>query len=103
MFAWPVKIFQKQTLKNTTLVDYDKDKLQTQIDALDCMDADNQTAPENASVSSYDKTEGFTVVGCVMGTTIDAEKMYQAVQEAVEGLKENLSLEKPAFMKIRRF
>ena len=29
-----------------------------------------------------------------MGTTIDAEKMYQAVQEAVEGLKENLSLEK---------
>ena len=84
MFAWPVKIFQKQTLKNTTLVDYDKDKLQTQIDALDCMDADNQTAPENASVSSYDKTEGFTVVGCVMGTTIDAEKMYQAVQEAVE-------------------
>ena len=79
MFAWPVKIFQKQTLKNTTLVDYDKDKLQTQIDALDCMDADNQTAPENASVSSYDKTEGFTVVGCVMGTTIDAEKMYQAV------------------------
>ena len=94
MFAWPVKIFQKQTLKNTTLVDYDKDKLQTQIDALDCMDADNQTAPENASVSSYDKTEGFTVVGCVMGTTIDAEKMYQAVQEAVEGLKENLSLEK---------
>ena len=94
MFAWPVKIFQKQTLKNTTLVDYDKDKLQTQIDALDCMDADKQTAPENASVSSYDKTEGFTVVGCVMGTTIDAEKMYQAVQEAVEGLKENLSLEK---------
>ena len=94
MFAWPVKIFQKQTLKNTTLVDYDKDKLQTQIDALDCMDADNQTAPENASVSSYDKTEGFTVVGCVMGTTIDAEKMYQAVQGAVEGVKENLSLEK---------
>ena len=81
IFAWPVKIFQKQTLKNTTLVDYDKDKLQAQIDALDCMDADKQTAPENASVSSYDKTEGFTVVGCVMGTTIDAEKMYQAVQE----------------------
>ena len=34
------------------------------------------------------------MVGCVMGTTIDAEKMYQVVQEAVEGLKENLSLEK---------
>lgn len=97
------KNFPETDIENTTLVDYDKDKLQTQIDALDCMDADNQTAPENASVSSYDKTEGFTVVGCVMGTTIDAEKMYQAVQEAVEGLKENLSLEKPAFMKIRRF
>ena len=55
MFAWPVKIFQKQTLKNTTLVDYDKDKLQTQIDALDCMDADNQTAPENASVENLVK------------------------------------------------
>ena len=93
-FAWPVKIFQKEALKNTTLVDYDKDKLQTQIDALDCMDEKNQIAPQNASVSSYDKTEGFTVVPCVMGTTIDAEKMKQAVQGAVEGLKEKLSLEK---------
>lgn len=93
MFAWPVKIFQKQTLKNTTLVDYDKDKLQTQIDALDCMDADKQTAPENASVSSYDKTEGFTVVGCVMGTTIDAENVSGSAGGGGR-IKENLSLEK---------
>ena len=98
-FAWPVKIFQKETLKNTTLVNYDKEKLQTQVDALDCMDADKQIAPENASVSSYDKKKGFTVAPCVMGTTIDAEKMHQAVQEAVEGLKENLSLEKAGVYK----
>lgn len=94
VFAWPVKIFQKETLKNTTLVDYDQDKLEAQIEALDCMDEKNQIAPQDATVSSYDKTDGFTVVPCVMGTTIDAEKMKQAVQNAVEGLNEKLSLEK---------
>ena len=93
-FAWPVKIFQKQTLENDTLVDFDEDKLSTAIAALDCMDKETQIAPVDATVSSYDKDNGFTVVPCVMGTTINEERMKQALAGAISGLQESISLDK---------
>ena len=93
-FLWPVRVFQKQVLKSDTLVNFDADKLKTVVDALDCMDASNEIAPVDATVSSYDKENGFTIVPCVMGTTIDKDKMYEAVSDAINGLKESLSLEK---------
>lgn len=93
-FLWPVRVFQKQVLKSDTLVNFDADKLKTVVDALDCMDASNEIAPVDATVSSYDKENGFSIVPCVMGTTIDRDKMYEAVSDAINGLKESLSLEK---------
>lgn len=94
VFAWPVKIFQKSALKSDTLVDFDEEKLKEQTAALDCMDKDQQIAPQDAGVSSYDSTDGFSIAPCVMGTTIDEERMDAAVSDAVNGLKETLSLEK---------
>lgn len=92
-FLWPVRIFQKQTLKGDTLVSFDEEQLKSAVNALDCMDAAKETAPVDATVSSYDKDNGFTIVSCVMGTTIDPDRMYQAVSDAVNGLKEKLSLD----------
>ena len=94
VFAWPVKIFQKSALKSDTLVDFDEEKLKEQTAALDCMDKEQQIAPQDAGVSSYDSTDGFSIAPCVMGTTIDEERMDAAVSDAVNGLKETLSLEK---------
>lgn len=94
IFAWPVKVFQKSTLKSDTLVSFDEEKLKEKTKELECMDTDKQTAPENAGVSSYDAFDGFSIVPCVMGTTIDEEQMNDAVATAVNGLKKKLSLEK---------
>lgn len=94
IFLWPVRMFQKHALTSDTLVDFDEDQLKAAVEKLDCMDASTQIAPENATVSSYDKKNGFTIVSCVMGTTIDNDRMYAAVSDAVNGLKETLSLEK---------
>ena len=58
------------------------------------MDESKQTEPENAGVSSYSEKDGYTIVPCVMGTKIDADKMYEAVDDAVNGLVEKLNLDK---------
>ena len=92
-FAWPVKLFAPDTLENETLVSYDEDKLAQQIDALDCMQPENQIAPQNASIAPYDKENGFVLQPCVMGTTIDRDKFGEAVDESVAQLAESVSIE----------
>ena len=93
-FAWPVKLFAHDTLESETLVSYDANKLAEKIDALDCMQEENQIAPENATVAPYDKENGFALQPCVMGTTIDRDQFVAAADEAIEQLKDSLSLEK---------
>ena len=93
-FAWPVKLLQKETLKSETLVAFDEEKTKRAIDGLECMDESKQVDPENAGVSSYSKKDGYTIVPCVMGTKIDDDKMYKAVDDAVNGLVEKLNLDK---------
>ena len=93
-FAWPLKIFAADALDNETLVSYDADKLAQQIDALDCMQPENQIEPQNATIAPYDKEHGFTLQPCVMGTTIDRDKFAAAVDEAVEQLAASISIEK---------
>ena len=91
-FAWPVQIFLKKELNNDTLVDYDAGKLEEAVEGLECMDTDSQIAPVSATVSAYQ--DGYSIVPCVMGTTIDEQKIKDAIAQAVEGLVEELSLDK---------
>lgn len=93
-FAWPAKLLVPDTLENETLVSYDADKLAQQIDALDCMQPENQVAPQDATIAPYDKENGFALQPCVMGTTIDRDKLYEAADAAVAQLAESLSVEK---------
>ena len=93
-FAWPVKLFQKETLKSETLVAFDEEKTKRAIDGLECLDESKKVDPENAGVSSYSEKDGYTIVPCVMGTKIDDDKMYKAVDDAVNGLVEKLNLDK---------
>ena len=93
-FAWPVKLLTPDTFECETLVSYDADKLTQQIDMLDCMQSENQIAPQDASIAPYDKESGFTLQPCVMGTTIDRDKFCEAVDEAITQLAESLSVEK---------
>lgn len=93
-FAWPIKLFAPDVLENETLVSYDEDKLAEKIDQLDCMQPENQVAPQDATIAPYDKEQGFTLQPCVMGTTIDRDKLGAAMDEAVEQLSESISIEK---------
>lgn len=92
-FLWPVQIFYRHELTSETLVDYDEEKLQERIQTLVCMDETKQIPPENATFSEWDKDAGYTIEPCVMGTTIDRDKMSDAVEIAINGLCETLSVE----------
>ena len=50
------------------------------------MQEDMQVAPVNATVSEYDKNDGFTVVKEVMGTKIDRDVLKEGVMSAIEGV-----------------
>lgn len=92
-FAWPVKIFASDHLENETLVAWDEDKLEQQVAGLNCTQPENQTAPQDATVSAYDRESGFVLQPCVMGTTIDRDKFDIAVDKALEQLADSVSLE----------
>ena len=92
-FAWPVQLLFKHELTGKTLVEYDEDKLQEQLQALACMDTKNQKKPKNAGFSAYDPQNGFTVKPSVPGTKIDKEKMTEGVKSAISAMNPELSLE----------
>ena len=94
VFAWPVKIFQKKIVTGQTIVKFNEKQLEGKINGLVCMDKESQTAPVDASIADYDSVNGFAVKPCIMGTAIDADKMKQAVTEAVNSLRETLDLDK---------
>lgn len=92
-FLWVVKLFQPDKLNCETLISYDEDKLELCIYTLQCMQAVNQEEPQNATVSDYDKEEGFTLVPAVQGSKVDFNKFKRAVVSSIEALSTELDLE----------
>lgn len=92
-FAWFIRLFTKNELTSETLVSYDKDALQQAIRKLPCMEEAKQIEPVDAAISEYSKEDGYTLVPSVPGTAIDDSAMTEAVENALNGLEDALSLE----------
>lgn len=75
-------------------VAFDDTKFSGTIEALSCMQEENQRKPVDASCSGYSAADGYTLVPADYGTTIDETALKNAVAEAVEGLEDTLDLEK---------
>ena len=93
-FAWPVILFGKSALELEKTVAFDDTKFSGTIEALSCMQEENQRKPVDASCSGYSAADGYTLVPADYGTTIDETALKNAVAEAVEGLEDTLDLEK---------
>lgn len=91
-FTWPGRIFSKNELEVNNMVSYDKEKLKGLLQEFDFMDGKNQTEAVNASISDYSKEDGYTIIPAVEGTKIDEEGLMAAVENALLGLKENVSM-----------
>ncbi len=91
--AWLPAWISGREYEIQTLVSYDREKLDRELEALECMDVEKTEKPENASISSYEAGTGYVIVPEKEGNEVDGEKLKEAAAEAVSRLETTLSLE----------
>lgn len=91
-FLWFTAFFRdiKATLKPN--VTYDEAKLATVIDGLNCFKKENVEKPVNAKIEL--KGDEFVVVDEVYGTTVDKDKLTEAIKDALNSSQTKLDVEK---------
>lgn len=91
-FAWLWHMKQEEYTIGT-MVAYDDAALESQIRNLSCLDPEKVVEPVNAKISEYVSGQGYSIEPEQEGTAVEAEKLTQAVTEAIENLQDHLSLE----------
>jgi hypothetical protein len=90
-FAWIFKTPEEYTL--LTMIEYDADALKSVLEGFDFMKPENQTAPQDASISDYIDGTGYELIPSVPGTTIDEDVLLAAVEESICNLDATLDVE----------
>lgn len=91
-FLWPFSLFQKSEHTVDTVVTYSKEELERRIDALCFFQPENIRQPRNAYLSDYTE-EGYQVIPEDKGTVPVRQKIYRAVEEAVDTLADSVNLD----------
>ena len=89
-YKWVRGFWKKQNYTAKENMTYDKVKLKEQLEKLECVKKENQTAPEDAYVAYKDSK--FEIVPETEGNTLDFNGAYQALSEAVAGKKRTIDL-----------
>ena len=89
-YLWPKSLFEKKDIKAEIVFDYNKEKLDEFIGTLECVKAENQTAPTPATIIYKDGT--FVIQEETYGTQIDVEKMKTAIHQCVGSMNTNFDL-----------
>lgn len=85
-------IRQENEQNTGTMVTYDETALETKISNLSGFRKDFVMEPENAYISDYIPAVGFEIVKETLGNRLNKKKAITAIREAVEGLRERVSL-----------
>lgn len=96
MFLWPLSLFKKSEYAIDTMVTYDEEQLKKKIDALSFFKAENIRQPRNAYLSDYTEN-GYQIVPEDKGTVPVREKIYGAVEEAVNTLAASVDLNEDCY------
>ena len=91
-FAWPAKLFNPDQNTSEALVTFDEDKLDSALDGFSFMDKSKQIDPVDATVSDYDKNDGYTLVESVPGTAIDKPALKENIEKALYGLADTYQI-----------
>ena len=89
-YKWVRGFWKKQNYTAKENMTYDKVKLKEQLEKLECVKKENQTAPEDAYVAYKDSK--FEIVPETEGNTLDFNGAYQALSEAVASKKRTIDL-----------
>lgn len=91
-FAWPAKLFNPDQNTSEAIVTFDEDKLDSALDGFPFMDKSKQIDPVDATVSDYDKKDGYTLVESVSGTAIDKPVLKENIEKALYGLADTYQI-----------
>ena len=89
-YKWVRGFWKKQNYTAKENMTYDKVKLKEQLEKLECVKKENQTAPEDAYVAYKDSK--FEIVPETEGNTLDFNGAYQALSEAITDKKRTITL-----------
>lgn len=90
---WPIGFLTKHNYEIGTMLNYDKDLLESFYNYLDCFKENAITAPENAHISEYDNGK-YQVVKEVQGNLVKKDEFYEIVKKAIMALDDTVSIEK---------
>ena len=91
-FAWPAKLFNPDQNTSEAIVTFDEDQLDSALDGFSFMDKSKQIDPVDATVSDYDKKDGYTLVESVPGTAIDKPVLKENIEKALYGLADTYQI-----------
>ena len=91
-FLWPLSFFMKSEYTVDTIVTYNKEELDRKIDTLCFFKSENIRQPQNAYLSDYTEN-GYQIVPEDKGAMPVREKIYSAVEDAVDRLAEFVDLD----------
>lgn len=92
MFLWPLSLFEKSEYTVDTMVTYSKEELDKKIDTLSFFQPENIRQPRNAYLSDYTEN-GYQIIPEDKGTVPVREKIYEAVENAVDALAKSVDLD----------
>ena len=89
---WPASLLKPTEYTTDSFVSYDGNALQQRISSLTFFDSSNVTEPQDAQVVY--ENGNFTIKAESEGSSPDAEKTSEAITAAIDGLNEQLDLDK---------
>ena len=90
-FAWFLSFAGSKDYTMSATTSYDQDAVYAAIDALECFKEENIEAPADAHMEATEN--GYEIIPETLGTTLDKEKVKEAVISAIDSGKTQLDLD----------
>ena len=91
-YLWPKALFISNQIKAEIIFEYNKEKLDAAIMALECQKTENQTAPVSATVVYKDNA--FVIQEETYGTQLSVEAVKELIYSSVDSMDTDVNLEK---------
>lgn len=92
-YAWPRYLLKGPSYEIQAMIDYDRELVKENLEAMDCFLPSWVTGPRDAHLSDYIEGKGYEIIPETEGDMLDFSKTEEAVCQAVDGLLKELNLE----------
>ncbi len=92
-YLWGLHLLQDTEITMETMIVFDEDKMEEEIDGFAWLDESQMKEPVNAVISGYIEGTGYEIIPEEAGTKLDREAAIAALTAAVRALQPEISLE----------